>query len=406
VGEWACRGSYKSTPVSRRTATDDRYNEVVTHYGAAIKHALRRALPLALTAALPLAGCKKDDLGATGVRLEVHTNDTALLPSALRVQWFDDRDRLLEVRVPSNGRLPEASAAKVSVYISMADQMIGPRRVLVYGLDAQEMRISEGAMRLTPVAGQWTGFTVTMDASGSLPDADHDGMPDEIDNCPTRPHPCADEPGPDGAAPDSPVADASGERGRDVGDGGVDAPVDRGDALPPDVPPSPDVAPADLMPDKPTEPVNGNGTGVRGDYYDASNFTSYKTSRLDAKIDIDWMNGSPIPGTIGTDTFSIRWLGSVQPRYSETYTFYVQCDDGVRLFFNNAMLIDAWAGPAKMEFMASTTPLVGGNKYDFRVEYYENTGGASCHVSWSSPSQPKEIVPTSQLYPPPNDGGV
>jgi hypothetical protein len=33
------------------------------------------------------------------------------------------------------------------------------------------------------------------------------------------------------------------------------------------------------------------------------------------------------------------------------------------------------------------------------MEYFEQTGGAVAHLSWSSPHRPNEIVPMTQLYP-------
>jgi len=44
-------------------------------------------------------------------------------------------------------------------------------------------------------------------------------------------------------------------------------------------------------------------------------------------------------------------------------------------------------------------PLVGGVRHDIRLEYFENTSSARCQLSWYSPSQPKEIIPTARLYP-------
>src|SRR5581483_4909068 len=43
---------------------------------------------------------------------------------------------------------------------------------------------------------------------------------------------------------------------------------------------------------------------------------------------------------MGADTFSVRWQGQVQPRFSETYTFYTTSDDGVRLWINGQQLIN------------------------------------------------------------------
>ncbi|HEX8236034.1 MAG TPA: hypothetical protein VF600_08760, partial [Abditibacteriaceae bacterium] len=42
--------------------------------------------------------------------------------------------------------------------------------------------------------------------------------------------------------------------------------------------------------------------------------------------------------------------------------------------------------------------LVAGQKYDLKMEYYENSLGAVAELSWSSASTPKQIIPQSQLY--------
>jgi PA14 domain len=43
--------------------------------------------------------------------------------------------------------------------------------------------------------------------------------------------------------------------------------------------------------------------------------------------------------------------------------------------------------------------LTAGQQYDIRMEYFENGGGAVAKLKWSSPSQPKGIVPQGRLYP-------
>ncbi len=44
-------------------------------------------------------------------------------------------------------------------------------------------------------------------------------------------------------------------------------------------------------------------------------------------------------------------------------------------------------------------PVIGGVRYDIQLDYYDNTGLARCILSWYSPSQPKQIIPTERLYP-------
>ena len=53
--------------------------------------------------------------------------------------------------------------------------------------------------------------------------------------------------------------------------------------------------------------------------------------------------------------------------------------------------------------MLSAKPmkLIGGRKYDFKLEYREHKGDANLQLWWSSRSTPKSIVPQSQLYPSP-----
>ena len=107
---------------------------------------------------------------------------------------------------------------------------------------------------------------------------------------------------------------------------------------------------------------------------------------------------SPAPGVVPEDLFSVRWSGQVQTKLSEGYTFYLQSDDGVRLWVNGVKLIDNWVNQGTTETSGSIT-LTAGEKYDIVVEYYENTGEAVAKLLWSSPSIPKAIIPQTQLYP-------
>ncbi|MCX8091420.1 MAG: PA14 domain-containing protein, partial [Verrucomicrobiae bacterium] len=142
----------------------------------------------------------------------------------------------------------------------------------------------------------------------------------------------------------------------------------------------------------------GTGTGLRGLYYDNTDFSALKLARVDGPVNFDWGNGSP-HAALGADTFAVRWIGQVEPRYSQTYTFYTGTDDGVRLWVNGVLLIDRWNDQAHTEWSGSIA-LTAGQKYDIRMDYYENGGAASAQLRWSSPSQVKEIIPASQLYRP------
>ena len=142
----------------------------------------------------------------------------------------------------------------------------------------------------------------------------------------------------------------------------------------------------------------GSGTGLTGTYFSNMQLANATTvSRTDTSIDFDWGTGSPASG-IGADNFSVRWTGQVQAQFSETYTFTTLSDDGVRLWVNGQQLIDNWTDHAPIE-NSGTITLVAGQKYEVKMEFYENGYGAVAKLSWASPSTAKQIIPMSQLYP-------
>ena len=140
----------------------------------------------------------------------------------------------------------------------------------------------------------------------------------------------------------------------------------------------------------------GTGNGLPGVYYDNRDFTGATVSRGDPTVNFDWGAGAPAPG-IGPNTFSVRWTGQVQAQVSQTYTFYTTSDDGVRLWVNGALIINNWTDHAPTE-NSGTIALTAGQRYDIRMEFYENGGGAVAKLSWSGASTPKAIIPQGQLY--------
>lgn len=152
-----------------------------------------------------------------------------------------------------------------------------------------------------------------------------------------------------------------------------------------------------------TTPV-GSGTGLQAQYFDNMNFTNLKVTRTDATVNFDWGGGTP-DSSIGVDTFTTRWTGKVEPQYSQTYTFYTQTDDGVRLWVNGQLIIDKWIDQGPTEWSGQIT-LSAGQRYDIRMDFYENGGGAMARLSWSSASQTKQIIPQNRLYLPGNTSQV
>ena len=137
--------------------------------------------------------------------------------------------------------------------------------------------------------------------------------------------------------------------------------------------------------------------GLRAEYFDAPDFTGPRLERVDPTVDFRWGPGAPAPSMDG-NTFSVRWTGSVVPRYSEAYTFHTFSNDGVRLWVDGQLLIDNWTRHTAAED-AGTLVLQAGRPYSLRLEFFEHTGVASIRLLWSSPRQRRQVVPAERLLP-------
>ena len=137
--------------------------------------------------------------------------------------------------------------------------------------------------------------------------------------------------------------------------------------------------------------------GLSATYYDNVDLTGATVSRVDPTVDFDWGTGGPAPG-IAADTFSARWVGSVQPAATGTYTFFTQSDDGVRLWVNGQQLVNNWTDHSLTE-NSGTISLTAGVRYAVRMEFYENGGDAVARLLWSGPSTAKAVIPAAALDP-------
>lgn len=146
------------------------------------------------------------------------------------------------------------------------------------------------------------------------------------------------------------------------------------------------------------------GTGLKGDYYDGITLEaapgSFYGTRIDSTVDFNWGGGLNNLGQAAY--FSIRWTGQIRAEKSETYTFYTQSDDGVRLYVDGVLVINNWTVHASTENVSTTTfNWTANSMHDIKVEYYENYGQAVVQLKWSSATTTKAAVPQAFLYPAP-----
>ncbi len=107
--------------------------------------------------------------------------------------------------------------------------------------------------------------------------------------------------------------------------------------------------------------------------------------RDESAINYDWGSGGPGSG-VNTDNFSVRWQGPFTFDANATYEFTATADDGIRLWVDNTLLIDAWRDQAPTTYRASKYLTAG--QHTLKVEYYENSGGATAKLSWAAQTSP------------------
>ena len=105
--------------------------------------------------------------------------------------------------------------------------------------------------------------------------------------------------------------------------------------------------------------------------------------REDAAIDFNWGTGAPASG-MPADNFSARWTRTLSLP-AGTYRFFARSDDGVRVWLNNALIIDEWHEARDATYTIDRV-LNAGN-HTLRVEYYENRGEAHILFWWERLNQ-------------------
>ncbi|WP_426211280.1 PA14 domain-containing protein [Massilia sp. TWP1-3-3] len=140
------------------------------------------------------------------------------------------------------------------------------------------------------------------------------------------------------------------------------------------------------------------GSGLYAEYFAGKQLNVPACARLDPVIDFHWGAGGP-DARVGVDHFAARWSGWLEVPATGDYTLFVLVDDGVRLWLDGKLLIDQWVDHGSTEFGVLAAGLERGKKYDLRLEYYENGGGATIVFSWQGPGLAKQVVPAERLYP-------
>lgn len=102
------------------------------------------------------------------------------------------------------------------------------------------------------------------------------------------------------------------------------------------------------------------------------------------------------PGTKLVDNFCVNWTGVIRIPMDGNYTFYLESDDGSRLFIDGKQVVDN-GGTHEMTEMSGRVELKAGD-HELKVEFFEAEVDAGCILSWETAGKKKEVVPTTVLF--------
>jgi hypothetical protein len=96
------------------------------------------------------------------------------------------------------------------------------------------------------------------------------------------------------------------------------------------------------------------------------------------------------------DHFAFQWTGKIEIKKAGEYSFSTTSDDGSYLWIDGSLVVDNGGlhGPEEMVGSVSLTE----GFHDFKVEFFENSGGADCVVKFSGPDTDGEMQPITGFH--------
>ena len=103
-----------------------------------------------------------------------------------------------------------------------------------------------------------------------------------------------------------------------------------------------------------------------------------------------------LPDWVSSDHFAFRYTGKLRIDKPGKYNFYLNSDDGSRLFLDGSLVVDN-DGRHIPEMVAGTIRSTAGN-HDLEVQYFEHDGGNTIEVWWAGPGSPYGLTHRFRLF--------
>ena len=145
--------------------------------------------------------------------------------------------------------------------------------------------------------------------------------------------------------------------------------------------------------------VFGAEQGLAAAYFDGRDLQRPSGVYRDATIDFDgwelneriWSRGHR------ARTVSIRWTGQLWFEHDEPYTVSFELRGRVRLWIDDALIIDDWVDSGTLREARGTVAAAGAGCRGVRIEWDQVAGPMTARLRLQSPSRARAIVPAGEL---------
>ncbi len=139
--------------------------------------------------------------------------------------------------------------------------------------------------------------------------------------------------------------------------------------------------------------------GLTAEYYNNTSWSGNPVyRRTEPNIDYTWDNGSPAPGVVSVDNFSVKWSGYFVAPYAGTFTFGGSYDDNFIVSVNDVQQMNATCCSTSVSTAPTSISLTEGQVAKIEVKLAENTAGAYARLYVKSNVDPNfQIVKNDWL---------
>ncbi|MBN2105450.1 glycoside hydrolase family 3 C-terminal domain-containing protein [bacterium] len=124
-------------------------------------------------------------------------------------------------------------------------------------------------------------------------------------------------------------------------------------------------------------------TGIQAEYFTNPDCLGKPDiKRIESEVNYHWWRRHGFPD-LGSETFSIRWTGSLTPDITGKYILSVLGNRNIRLFLDDDKIIDHFT-EGRPERQQVEIPLQAGKKVQIRLEYTQGSQFPFVHLAWAA----------------------